>query len=134
MSEYFLFTDGACRGNPGKSGAGAVLYDKDMNELETRHSYLEIGTNNEAEYKAILLGIEILNSKCIALDKVNLRADSMLAMNHINGVWKCRHPNLIPLFNRVNKFGKFKSVQHVYRDKNKRADSLANMAIDNYSK
>lgn len=130
MTEYFLFTDGACRGNPGKSGAGAVLYDKDMNEIDSKFLYLGIGTNNEAEYKAILLGIEILTSKCIKLDTVNLRADSMLAMNHINGIWKCRHPNLLPLFNRVNKLGKFKSVQHVYRHHNKRADSLANMAID----
>ena len=134
MSEYFLFTDGACRGNPGTSGAGAVLYDKDMNEIATKFLYLGIATNNEAEYKAILLGIDILNSKCIDVKNVNLRADSMLAINHIKGVWKCRHPNLLPLFNNVKKVGDFKSTEHVYREKNKRADYLANMAIDNYSK
>lgn len=129
--EYFLFTDGACRGNPGESGAGAVLYDKDMNEISNRYLYLGTGTNNEAEYNAILLGIEMCKEKCIDTSKVNLRADSMLAMNHLNGVWKCRHPNLVPLFDRVKKLSSFLSVKHVYRDKNKRADQLANMAIDN---
>lgn len=134
MSEYFLFTDGACRGNPGNSGAGAVLYDKDMNEIASQFLYLGMGTNNEAEYKAILLGFDILTSKCIDIKSVNLRADSMLAVNHLKGVWKCRHPNLLPLFSRVKKLGNFKSVEHVYRHNNKRADCLANMAIDNYSK
>jgi ribonuclease HI len=65
----------------------------------------------------------------IRIGQLNIRADSMLAVNHVNGVWKCRNEKLVPLFMKVKKFGTPKSVQHVYRIHNKRADELANQGV-----
>ena len=50
---HYLYTDGASRENPGKSGGGAVLYDEDMNEIKTSSKYYNIKTNNESEYLAL---------------------------------------------------------------------------------
>lgn len=132
-SEYFLFTDGACRGNPGKSGGGAVLFDANMKEIDSRSEYFGIKTNNESEYNAMIIGLKMCLDHAIPLSKVNLRADSMLAVNHLNGIWKARHPNIVPLFQKVKNMGveKCKSIQHVYRRYNTRADQLANQAVDN---
>ena len=132
-AEYFLFTDGACRGNPGKSGGGAVLFDADMKEIDSRSEYFGIKTNNESEYKAMIIGLTMCMDHAIPFSKVNVRADSMLAVNHLTGVWKARHPNIVPLFQKVKAMGsdKCKTIQHVYRRYNKRADELANQAVDN---
>jgi ribonuclease HI len=132
-SEYFLFTDGACRGNPGKSGGGAVLFDADMKEIDCRSEYFGIKTNNESEYNAIIIGLKMCIDRAIPFSKVNVRADSMLAVNHLTGIWRARHPNIVPLFQKVNNMGiaKCKSIQHVYRRYNTRADELANQAVDN---
>jgi len=129
MSEYFLFTDGACKGNPGKAGGGAVLYDANMKEIECECQNFGITTNNVSEYKALIMGIEMCLRRGIRIDQLNIRADSMLAVNHVNGVWKCRDEKLVPLFMKVKKFGTPKSVQHVYRTHNKRADELANQGV-----
>lgn len=131
MSEYFLFTDGACKGNPGRAGGGAVLYDENMNEISSRCKYFGITTNNVSEYNALIMGIEMCIEKCIPMSKLNIRADSMLAVNHLNGVWKCRDEKLVPLFTKVKRLGTPKSIQHVYRTHNKRADALANEAVAN---
>ena len=132
-TEYFLFTDGACRGNPGKSGGGAVLFDADMKEIDCRSEYFGIKTNNESEYNALIIGLTMCMDHSIPFSKVNIRADSMLAVNQLNGVWKARHPNIIPLFQKVKNMGssQCKSIVHVYRHHNKRADQLANQAVDN---
>ncbi len=131
-SEYFLFTDGACRGNPGKSGGGAVLFDANMKEIDCRYEYFGIHTNNESEYKAIILGLEMCQYHCIPFSKLNFRSDSMLAVNQLVGIWKARHPNIIPLFQKIKlmKINECKSIEHVYRKYNKRADELANKSID----
>ena len=131
-AEYFLFTDGACRGNPGKSGGGAALYDAEMKEIDCRFEYFGINTNNESEYKALIMGLTMCMDRAIPFSKVNVRADSMLAVNQLMGVWKVRHPNIIPLFQKVSNMGiaKCKTIEHVYRQYNKRADALANLAVD----
>lgn len=128
-TEYFLFTDGACKGNPGKAGGGAVLYDDRMNEIECVCRNFGITTNNVSEYNALIMGIEMCINRGIPIDRLNIRADSMLAVNHLTGVWKCRDEKLVPLFNKVKKFGDPKSIQHVYRTHNKRADQLANQGV-----
>lgn len=129
MSEYFLFTDGACKGNPGKAGGGAVLYDANMKEIDSDCQNFGITTNNVSEYNALIMGIEMCIRRGIRIGQLNIRADSMLAVNHVNGVWKCRDEKLVPLFMKVKKFGTPKSVQHVYRTHNKRADELANQGV-----
>lgn len=128
-----LYSDGASRGNPGEAGAGIVVLDEQGIELVAAGQYLGQCTNNEAEYRALLLGLE----KCAQFGsgrlKVNL--DSELIVKQIRGEYKVKHPNLKPLFEQAKqKLTGFASytVSHVRREKNRRADQLANRAIDEH--
>jgi ribonuclease HI len=128
-----LFTDGASRGNPGEAGAGIAILDEQGNELVGTGKYLGQCTNNEAEYRALLLGL----AKCaeFGAGRIMAHLDSELIVRQIQGRYKVRHPNLKPLYDEVmKKFAEFASVKaiHVRREKNRRADELANQAIDNH--
>jgi len=130
-----LYTDGASRGNPGKAGAGIAIFDEQGNELVGAAEYLGVCTNNEAEYKALLCGL----SRCseFGRGRLKIHLDSELVVKQILGHYKVKHPNLIPLFNQTrHKLSQFSSytIIHVRREKNSRADELANQAIDNIEK
>lgn len=128
--EYFLHTDGACKGNPGKSGGGAVIFDENMKELDCVSKNFGVMTNNEAEYNALIEGIKLCEKNFISLENVNLRLDSLLIVKQLKGEYKVKSENLIPLFEKVKKnVNKFKSIEHVYREFNKRADELANIGV-----
>ncbi len=126
-----LFTDGASRGNPGEAGAGSVLLDSNGQELAARSLYLGQCTNNVAEYKALLLGLQsALELGCGNLD---IFLDSQLIVRQIQGQYKVKHPTLKPLFFEVKDLlARIESwsVAHVPREQNKRADELANQGID----
>jgi ribonuclease HI len=126
-----LFTDGASRGNPGQAGAGAVLFDENGLELSAKAVYLGTCTNNVAEYKALLIGLqEALRIGCTEL---TIALDSELIVRQIQGRYKVKNETLMVLFNEVQKYlarlGKW-SVVHVPRALNARADQLANKGID----
>ena len=127
-----LFTDGASRGNPGHAGAGIAIFDEEGNELVGTGQYLGQCTNNEAEYRALLFGL----AKCgeFGRGRLKVHLDSELIVKQIRGEYRVKHPNLKPLFQEVmqklSEFSSF-SVTHVRREKNSRADELANLAIDN---
>lgn len=126
-----LFTDGASRGNPGHAGAGAVLFDEQGGELAARSAYLGTCTNNVAEYKALLLGLEEALSKgCV---QVAIFLDSELIVRQIQGRYKVKNETLQPLFRQVReRLDRFQawSIAHVPRSQNARADQLANQGID----
>ncbi len=126
-----LYTDGASRGNPGKAGAGAVLYDAAGAELETASEYLGVCTNNVAEYRALLLGLELAaSSRCTELA---VYLDSELIVRQIQGRYKVKNEALKPLYRKARqKLAEFSdwSITHVPRSQNKRADTLANLGID----
>ncbi|MFC1827034.1 ribonuclease HI family protein [Thermodesulfobacteriota bacterium] len=128
-----LFTDGASRGNPGEAGAGIAILDEEGNELVGTGQYLGQCTNNEAEYRALLFGLE----KCgeFGRGKIKVHLDSELIVKQIRGEYRVKHPNLKPLFlevmQKLSDFASF-SITHVRREKNSRADELANYAIDNH--
>jgi ribonuclease HI/probable phosphoglycerate mutase len=126
-----LFTDGASRGNPGEAGAGSVLLDGDGQELAARSLYLGQCTNNVAEYKALIMGLQsVLELDC---GKVEISLDSQLIVRQIQGQYKVKHPALKPLFEEVKELlAQIDSwiVAHVPREQNKRADELANQGID----
>ena len=83
-ASYLLFTDGACRGNPGIGGAGAVLMDGRGEVLATGKKYLGHCTNNIAEYEALILGVEeALNRRCLRLQ---IRLDSELLVKQIRRI------------------------------------------------
>jgi ribonuclease HI len=128
---YNLYTDGACRGNPGEGGAGAVLIDGQGNIFATQKTALGMCTNNIAEYKALILGLEeALKRKCRSL---HIFLDSELLVNQINGHYKVKSEALKVLMGEVKKLLSYLdsyTVKHVDRSQNHLADKLANEAID----
>lgn len=128
---YRLYTDGGARGNPGPAGLGVILKDGNGNTVVEVSSYLGRATNNEAEYKALLLGLKTAVEKDV--EDISCYLDSLLVVNQLNGLYKVKNAKLKKLFDEalLLRF-KFKSVkfEHVSRDKNKRADELVNMVLD----
>jgi ribonuclease HI len=128
---YKLFSDGACRGNPGVGGAGAVITDAGESVIWEGKEYLGHCTNNIAEYKALILGLKGALSHDFKIIEVYL--DSELLAKQINGSYRVKNENLQVLMKDVRKLlASFDSVEvkHVPRLHNSHADKLANMAID----
>ena len=127
---YVLFFDGCSKGNPGKAGCGAVIYE---NNVEIFSNAVFVGkkeTNNYAEYMGLIVGLENAIIKNIKV--LTVKGDSMLVIKQMNGLYKVKSPNLIPLFEFAKQLeAKFDKVTyiHVYRNNNKRADELSNIAL-----
>jgi ribonuclease HI len=126
-----VFTDGAARGNPGPAAVGVVIEDDKGMRLRGLHRYLGKATNNEAEYHALIEGLKAAAEW--KPDRLELYLDSKLVVEQINGSYRVRKPELQPLYQRVKELlGGFDDVviSHVEREKNRGADALANMALD----
>jgi len=126
-----LSTDGASRGNPGLSGAGVLIASDDGTPIVEKAVFLGTGTNNQAEYRALLIGLEELQK--LAPAKVTIRMDSELIVRQLNGQYRVRSPDLAPLFRQAQELIKLLGevqIVHVPRGENKAADRLANQAID----
>ncbi|MDR1358229.1 MAG: 6-carboxytetrahydropterin synthase QueD [Coriobacteriales bacterium] len=129
-----LHTDGGSRGNPGPSGIGFVLLADDGRELVTLSeggACIGEATNNIAEYRALLWGLE--NARALGLRQLSIRADSELLVKQIKGQYRVKSEGLKPLFAEARALlGTLESydIAHVYREENSRADALANMAMD----
>jgi ribonuclease HI len=126
-----LFTDGACRGNPGNGGAGAVLVGQNGEVVSTAKRFLGHCTNNIAEYQALILGLgEALGRGATA---ISIYLDSELIVRQIQGVYRVKNPTLKPLMADVrallDRFDTWQ-IAHVPRSENAVADKLANEAID----
>jgi ribonuclease HI len=123
--------DGGSRGNPGPAGIGVTLTDEEGTPLYEMGEFLGNCTNNVAEYTALVRGLAA--AKLLGATKVTIKADSELVVRQINGIYKVKSPDLKPLFQRamalIEELRDVKVV-HVYREKNERADELANMAMD----
>ena len=124
-------TDGGSRGNPGESGIGVAIFDKDSNLINEACDYLGIATNNIAEYKALILGIKLsmeYNAK-----EILFKSDSELMVKQIKGEYRVKNPQLKLLFTEVQtllkKLPNWK-IMHVRREENSEADLLANKGID----
>ena len=131
MTKYFLYTDGAARGNPGPAGAGAYICTEKGEAVAEIAEYLGETTNNVAEYKGLLYGLEKLVE--LGAKEVEIRADSELMVKQLNGEYRVKHPNLIPLYREAQALlRKIPSVtiKHVRREQNLDADRLSNQAID----
>ncbi|MEK7105351.1 MAG: ribonuclease HI family protein [Patescibacteria group bacterium] len=131
-----IYTDGGARGNPGPAGAGAAIHamHEDGSEGETIATvadYLGKTTNNQAEYMAIVRGLE--KAKKLGAETVEMVMDSELAVKQLNGEYRVRNPDLAKRFMEVyNLRQQFKKVtfRHIRREKNTEADGLVNEAID----
>ena len=126
-----LYFDGCSKGNPGKGGAGAVIYH---NKEEIWSNYAFLGdnvTNNYAEYQGLLMGLNAavnLNIKNLAV-----YGDSKLVINQLNGTFQVKAGNLIECYNNaaiIKHKLNYVTFKHVYRTENKRADKLANMGVE----
>ena len=130
-----LYFDGASRGNPGPASYGGVIYKINGTELLTYKAYIGEHTNNVAEYFGLLVGLR----HCVEqnIKHLNVYGDSKLVIEQVKGNWKVRNENLKkihqPIVELVKKFDLIK-LTHIYRKNNKRADQLANEALDEQSK
>ena len=131
---YFLYTDGAARGNPGPGAVGAVLYrGSPRPENQVAELSLAIGhtTNNVAEYQAVVDGLKMAADHQPV--KLALRSDSQLLVRQLLGQYRVRSTLLRPLHQEVvrllDRIPEVK-IQHVPREENRHADRLANLALD----
>ena len=126
-----VHVDGGARGNPGPAAVAAVATAPDGEPIGERSSYIGEATNNVAEYRAVLLGLELARS--LGARQVEVVNDSELVARQIGGQYKVKNPGLRPLWEdavaALREFDSW-SVQNVPRALNARADELVNEALD----
>ena len=131
MGEVKLYTDGGSRGNPGHSAGAFVICEMDDNVVEKSGFYIGIATNNQAEYRALLKGLQKV--KALGVRKLNVFMDSELIVKQLNGLYKIKNKDLEPLYRQVkelaNNFTEI-SFTHVPRLMNKEADDEVNRILD----
>jgi ribonuclease HI len=124
------FIDGAARGNPGPAGYG-VHMETDRGEILEISGFLGKTTNNVAEYSGLLEALETAVAE--GADEVDIVSDSELLVKQMLGVYRVKHPNLVPMFAKAKelsrRFRRF-SIRHTLRAGNRDADRLANRAVD----
>ena len=127
-----LYTDGGSRGNPGPGAAGVVLLDAaDGTPIHEAGYLLGHCTNNEAEWRALIHGLDVLLT--LKPRKVRIISDSQNMVRQVAGEWKVKAPNLKPLheqaMHRLKALASYQ-IEHARRHKNVRADELVNLAMD----
>ena len=123
--------DGGARGNPGPAAIAAVVTDLDGEVLLEEGRAIGRATNNVAEYKALLLGIEL--AKSLGAEQVELIGDSELIVRQVEGRYKVKDSNLKLLHTEVREALTDLhswSIRHVRREQNKAADQLVNATLD----
>ena len=133
-NKVILQTDGGARGNPGPSAIAAVFYNEDLEILNSCSEFIGNATNNTAEYKALILGIEsaLKNS----YSNLDIRMDSELIVKQIKGEYKVKDENLKLLHAKARELlskVEYYTISHVRREQNKEADRLVNVCLDKIS-
>ena len=127
-----IHIDGGSRGNPGPAGVGIVLDNAETKKPLCKAGYF-IGkaTNNVAEYTGLIRALE--QAKRLKANSLDIYSDSQLMVRQIIGQYRVKSPDLKPLYNDaialLNQFDQWE-IQHIYREQNKEADELANLAMD----
>jgi len=125
-----LHFDGASKGNPGKSGAGAVLMTEDGRVISRLREGLGIVTNNVAEYRGLILGLKYAIRH--GFKRIKVYGDSQLICYQVKGTWQAKKENMMELCKEVRKlqenFISFE-VNHVRREWNADADRQANIGL-----
>jgi len=132
-SNFIMNFDGCSKGNPGLSGAGAVIYCLD-DEIWSGSLFLgKNATNNQSEYTGLILGLQ--QAIDMKITTLLVKGDSQLVINQMIGKYKCNSENIIELYKTAKDLEKyFENIYfvHVLRNLNKRADELSNDAIKDY--
>jgi ribonuclease HI len=131
VDKVVVHVDGGARGNPGPAAAAAVATTTDGDELAERSAYIGEATNNVAEYRALLLGLDLARE--LGAREVDVVNDSELVARQIGGEYKVKHAGLKPLYGEamraLRQFERW-SVRSVRREGNVRADELVNEELD----
>ncbi len=129
MKRFVIYCDGASKGNPGPSSIGVAVYEEEV-EIHSISERIPDGTNNVAEWAALEAGLQY----CLEQGASGVQAylDSELVVKQVRGEYKVKSPHLQTAKDRVkvliSQLKSF-SIHHVPREKNKRADKLANLAF-----
>jgi ribonuclease HI len=141
MKKIIIYVDGGSRGNPGPAAIGVLFCNEKGNCFKKFSEYLGKMTNNEAEYKAAIFALKKFKSmfgkKLAKETEIEIRSDSELLVNQMNGKYKILEENLQPLFLELwNLKLDFKKVKFklISRKKNKETDKLVNQTLDSLSK
>ncbi|XP_073012687.1 uncharacterized protein [Typha latifolia] len=131
LMSCILEFDGASKGNPGKSGAGAVLRAEDGSVISRIREGLGAVTNNVAEYRALILGLKCALRK--GFRQIRVQGDSKLVCNQVEDLWRTRNQNMADLCLEVkalrDMFLSFE-INHVKREFNADADAQANIGVE----
>jgi len=126
-----VHVDGGARGNPGPAAIAAVLADADGTILDERSETIGRATNNVAEYRAVLLGIE--RAVALGAAELELVGDSELIVKQVRGEYRVKDASLRELHSQVRAalagFERW-SIRHERRENNKQADAMASLALD----
>lgn len=125
------YSDGGSRGNPGPAASGYVLLDTSETVVAEGGTFLGIATNNIAEYQALYVALQ----KALELGAtvVDMRLDSLLVVNQMNGIYRVKNNELLPIYNRIKALAtQFEKVTftHVMREYNTLADGMVNKILD----
>ncbi len=130
MKKLLVYSDGASKGNPGDAGIGVVIRSTAGDVISETADYIGKTTNNVAEYKALLRGLEMASD--LRADEVIVRSDSQLLVMQLCGAYKVKSEHLRPLHAEACRllasFGCCR-VEHIPREENRRADELANEGV-----
>ncbi|MGH9488662.1 MAG: ribonuclease HI family protein [Terriglobales bacterium] len=129
--ELILRVDGGSRGNPGPAGYGVVVSDAAGDVLDRLHGSVGVQTNNYAEYCGLLAALRYARQR--GVERVRVYADSQLLVRQMQGLYAVKSVNLRPLFEQAQQLRRefvVFSIMHVYREHNREADRLANLAMD----
>jgi ribonuclease HI/probable phosphoglycerate mutase len=130
-----LYCDGASRGNPGPSSIGYLLKDEDGRVIFSEGRILPPGTNNQAEYQALIAGLQAARDRGVR--NLLVRADSELMIRQMTGKYRVRNPGLLACYEQATNLSRsFDTIQfeHIPREQNAQADRLANEALDRSGK
>lgn len=128
---YKLFTDGGARGNPGPAAIGAFLFDENDNLVDYIGKAIGFDSNNVAEYRGLIEGMKLANKNGVS--SISCFLDSELVVKQLNKEYKVKDENLQKLFKEVNRLSneiENISFEHVPREKNKFADRMVNIILD----
>lgn len=135
--QFTIYTDGASRSNPGHAGAAFLIYQASGELLYKEGVYIGKATNNEAEYWAVKLALQRLREEFrIKMPaEVEVRADSLLIINQLKGLYKINSPELKVLYDHIKiletEVGKV-VYNYIPREQNSLADKEVNQALDEH--